>query len=106
MVRVPPSSAIACTALSIRLVHTWFSSAGWAGTSGKPSAKSLTTVIRPDSLILCPSMTRVLCRPSRMSMSACAARSSWEYCLAAPTRAEIRSVESSISSISCSVSSA
>ena len=39
-------------------------------------------------------------------MSCWGARSSWEYCLAAPTRVEMRWVESSISFISCSVSSA
>ena len=55
---------------------------------------------------MCPSIIIVLISPSRMSMSWSAARSICEYCLAAPTRVEMRVTESSISSISCSVSSA
>lgn len=54
--------------------------------------------------ILSPSMTRVLSSSSCTSAFWKGARSSWEYCLAAPTRVEIRVVESSISFIRSSLS--
>ncbi|CAM5695479.1 hypothetical protein SVIOM342S_05562 [Streptomyces violaceorubidus] len=98
----PPASLTAATALSIRLVHTWFSSAGYAGTRGTVRSYSLTTSIRGP--IFPESISRVLSRSSWTSTVRCGARSSCAYCLAASTRCEIRAVESAISFISSSVS--
>ena len=70
-----PSPPIASTALSTRLVQTWLSSPGIASIRGTPAAYSRTTRT-PSSL--CPSITRVLSRPSVTSVSCTEARSSWE----------------------------
>src|SRR6266851_1003432 len=97
-----PEPPMADTALSIRFVHTWFSSTAYAGTGGTDRSYSFTTEIPggnfPDSI------SSVLSSSSCTSMTWYGARSSCEYCLAAPTRVEIRVVESSISFISSSVS--
>src|SRR6516165_4190418 len=97
-----PVPFIADTALSIRFVQTWFSSAAYAGICGSERSYSLTTLmpggIFPDSI------SSVLSSRSRTSTTWYGARSSCEYCLAAPTSVVIRVVESSISFISSSVS--
>ena len=83
-----PRPPIACTALSMRLVHTWLSSAAYAGTGGSVRSKSLTTVM-PCRSCRAASPACVFSR-SCTSIRWCGARSIWEYCLAAPTRVEIR----------------
>ena len=99
-----PTPFIACTALSIRLVQTWLSSAGCAGICGRLRSYSLTTLTPLP--ILWVSITSVLSRPVCTSIHWWAARSICEYCLAADTSDDTRLVASSMSVISCSVSSA
>ena len=70
-----PTPPIASTALSTRLVHTWFSSPGMASMTGRSAAYSRTTA---TSSSLCASITSVLSSPSVTSVSCTAARSSWE----------------------------
>ena len=92
-------------ALSIRLVHTWFSSAGCAGTVGSESIEVLDDIDASFFDLVAEHDQGALQSVVDIDVW-CAARSICEYCLAAATSVEIRSVESSISPMSCSISSA
>jgi hypothetical protein len=84
-----PLPFIALTALSTRFVHTWLSSPGYAGISGRVWSYSLTT--RTPSPIFPASITSVLSSSSCTFTVRYGARSSCEYWVAAATRVEIRS---------------
>ena len=65
---------MADTALSIRLVHAWFSSAAYAGIAGSDRSYSLTT--RTPGGIFPDSMSSVLSSSSCTSTTWCGDRSS------------------------------
>ena len=90
--RSVPWPSIASIALSMRLVHTWFSSAAYASRRGT-SAPKCTFDLDVDASFGA-SITRVLSIPSWMSMRCSAARSICEYDFTASTRCEMRLVVS------------
>ena len=72
-----PCPFIADTALSIRFVHTWFSSAAYAGIRGRLRSNSFTTLMPAG--ILAASISSVLSSSTCTSMTWNGARSSCEY---------------------------
>src|SRR5215217_2515208 len=81
---------MASTALSTRLVHTWFSSPPCAQIFGSPSAYSRSTTT--PFLSLWARMVSVLSSPSRTSTSRVAVLSMCEYSFIARPSSEIRPV--------------
>ena len=92
LIRSVPVPFIASTALSIRFVHTWFSSPAYASIRGTSAPYDRITSIPPRSL--CPSMTSVLSIPSVTSIVWIEPRSICEYERTAATSSVMRRVDS------------
>jgi hypothetical protein len=95
VIRSVPAPSIASTALSMRLVHTWFSSPAYASIRGASAAYSRTIVTPSPSRLR--SITSVLSMPSVISTCWIEARSICAYDRTAATRSQTRRIDSLVS---------